>query len=91
MLLQLGVVQTAYANGAATKYIRDHLQIETVMAKTGVKHLHAEAVKFDAGVYFESNGHGAVVFSKRLLDYACKVGFFPLAFLWFAMFQLTFA
>ena len=27
---------------------------------TGVKHLHAKALEFDVGVYFEANGHGTV-------------------------------
>lgn len=30
---------------------------------TGVKHLHHAAEKYDAGVYFEANGHGTVLFS----------------------------
>lgn len=33
--------------------------------KTGVKHLHHEALKFDIGVYFEANGHGTVVYSDK--------------------------
>jgi len=32
---------------------------------TGVKHLHHKAQEFDIGVYFEANGHGTVVFSKK--------------------------
>ena len=66
----LGVVQTAYANGAATRFLRESLGVQIAMAKTGVKHLHAEAVKFDVGIYFESNGHGTVIFSSALLDHA---------------------
>jgi len=65
----IGVVQTAYANGASTKYIANTLAVPTAIAKTGVKYVHAEAVKFDVGVYFESNGHGTVVFSQELLAY----------------------
>ena len=33
--------------------------------KTGVKYLHGEAHKYDVGVYFEANGHGTVLFSKK--------------------------
>jgi phosphoacetylglucosamine mutase len=66
----LGVVQTAYANGAATRFLREDLGVQTAMAKTGVKHLHHEAVKFDVGIYFESNGHGTVVLSSALLAHA---------------------
>ena len=35
-------------------------------AKTGVKHLHHEALAYDIGVYFEANGHGTVIFSERM-------------------------
>jgi phosphomannomutase len=60
-----GVVQTAYANGASTEYLKDVLGLTVRLAKTGVKHLHAAAEQFDIGVYFEANGHGSVVFSNR--------------------------
>ncbi|KAJ1951435.1 hypothetical protein IWQ62_006427, partial [Dispira parvispora] len=39
------------------------LQVPVTCAKTGVKHLHHEAEKFDIGVYFEANGHGTVLFN----------------------------
>lgn len=65
--LRIGVVQTAYANGASTKYITDHLRLPVVCTPTGVKHLHHAACKFDVGVYFEANGHGTVVFSNDAL------------------------
>ncbi|KAJ2778470.1 hypothetical protein GGI15_004172 [Coemansia interrupta] len=61
--LQVGVVQTAYANGNSTSYIKDTLKLPTVFAKTGVKHLHHEAEKMNIGVYFEANGHGTVLFN----------------------------
>lgn len=71
--LKVGVVQTAYANGASTGYITKDLQLPVVCTPTGVKHLHHAATKFDVGVYFEANGHGTVVFSdlalKRLAKY----------------------
>lgn len=63
--LKVGIIQTAYANGAATNYIVDTLKLPSVCAKTGVKHLHHEALKFDIGIYFEANGHGTVLFSDR--------------------------
>lgn len=62
--LHLGLVQTAYANGSSTDYIRDVLKIPVACVPTGVKHLHEKAKEFDIGVYFEANGHGTVVFSK---------------------------
>ena len=65
--LQVGVVQTAYANGAATDYVAANLRLPVVCTNTGVKFLHHAATKFDVGVYFEANGHGTVVFSDVAL------------------------
>ncbi|KAF4990740.1 hypothetical protein FDECE_14252 [Fusarium decemcellulare] len=65
--LRIGVVQTAYANGASTNYIEKHLQLPVVCTPTGVKHLHHAACQFDVGVYFEANGHGTVVFSQEAI------------------------
>lgn len=62
--LRIGVVQTAYANGASTKYIQENLRLPVVCTPTGVKHLHHAACKFDVGVYFEANGHGTILFSN---------------------------
>ena len=59
--IQLGVVQTAYANGASTKYFKN-LGIPVACTPTGVKHLHHRAEQFGIGVYFEANGHGTVLF-----------------------------
>jgi phosphoacetylglucosamine mutase len=74
--LKIGVVQTAYANGASTAYITQDLKLPVVCTPTGVKHLHHAATKFDIGIYFEANGHGTVVFSdialKRLGKYEPK-------------------
>ena len=64
-------MQTAYANGAATAAAVAALGRDCVaLTATGVKHLHARATGFDAGVYFEANGHGAVLLSGRLLGAA---------------------
>ncbi|TEB35214.1 phosphoacetylglucosamine mutase [Coprinellus micaceus] len=54
--VRVGVVQTAYANGASTKYLSDRLPVKCT--PTGVKHLHHAAEQFNIGVYFEANGHG---------------------------------
>ncbi|KAF5384902.1 hypothetical protein D9615_001486 [Tricholomella constricta] len=59
--VKVGVVQTAYANGASTKYLAGRLPVKCVA--TGVKHLHHAAEHFNIGVYFEANGHGTVLFS----------------------------
>ncbi|KAI1809660.1 phosphoglucomutase/phosphomannomutase domain-containing protein [Poronia punctata] len=66
--LRIGVIQTAYANGASTQYIQQHLQLPVVCTPTGVKHLHHAACSFDVGVYFEANGHGTVLFSPAALQ-----------------------
>lgn len=66
--LQIGVVQTAYANGASTEYINKVLKLDVECASTGVKHLHAAAHRFDIGVYFEANGHGTVLFSDETIQ-----------------------
>jgi len=63
--LNLGLVQTAYANGSSTKYINEKLNIPVACTPTGVKHLHHKALDFDIGVYFEANGHGTVIFSSK--------------------------
>lgn len=63
--LKLGLVQTAYANGASTEYIQGTLHVPVACVPTGVKHLHHRAQEFDIGVYFEANGHGTVVFSEN--------------------------
>lgn len=71
--LDIGLIQTAYANGSSTIYVKDVLKIPVVCAKTGVKNLHHEAENFDIGIYFEANGHGTVIFSeeaeKKIFDY----------------------
>lgn len=68
IIVQVGIVQTAYANGASTAFIRNTLGLEVAITPTGVKFLHEEAVKFDIGIYFEANGHGTVLFSTELLQ-----------------------
>lgn len=66
--LKLGIVQTAYANGASTDYIVKKLKVDVACTPTGVKHLHHKALEYDIGVYFEANGHGTVVFSQKAKD-----------------------
>ncbi|KAI9792767.1 MAG: Phosphoacetylglucosamine Mutase [Peltula sp. TS41687] len=66
--LRIGVIQTAYANGASTEYITKHLHLPVVCTATGVKHLHHAATHYDVGVYFEANGHGTVLFSNGALE-----------------------
>lgn len=63
---RLGVVQTAYANGASTDYLKQ-LGLEVVFTPTGVKYLHEKAAEYDIGIYFEANGHGTVLFTEKFL------------------------
>jgi phosphoacetylglucosamine mutase len=65
--LKIGVIQTAYANGASTDYVEKVLKLSPVCTKTGVKHLHHAALRYDVGVYFEANGHGTVTFSENAM------------------------
>lgn len=66
--VSFGVVQTAYANGASTRFLESR-GIRVVRAKTGVKHCHHAAVSnFDVAVYFEANGHGTVVLRDSLVE-----------------------
>ncbi|KAI4315164.1 hypothetical protein L6164_028005 [Bauhinia variegata] len=65
---RLGVVQTAYANGASTNYLRQ-LGLEVNLTPTGVKYLHEKAAEFDIGIYFEANGHGTILFSESFIGW----------------------
>ncbi|CAA7268023.1 unnamed protein product [Cyclocybe aegerita] len=68
--IKVGVVQTAYANGASTKYLSERLPVKCV--PTGVKHLHHAAEHYNIGVYFEANGHGTVLFSPTTQEKLAK-------------------
>jgi phosphoacetylglucosamine mutase len=64
----IGTVQTAYANGASTEYLKNTLQVHVPCVKTGVKHLHHSALEFDVGIYFEANGHGTALFRPSFVE-----------------------
>lgn len=72
--VRVGIIQTAYANGAASAYIREHLGCGVEVTPTGVKYLHEAAHRYDVGVYFEANGHGTVLFGKAFLERMRQVG-----------------
>jgi len=59
----VAVIHTGYSNKAFLEFIHS-LGIRTVCTATGVKNLHEEALKYDISIYFESNGHGTVLFNK---------------------------
>lgn len=67
-ILKIGIVQTAYANGAATEYVSQVLKFPVECTPTGVKHLHHAAARYDIGVYFEANGHGTILFSTQAIE-----------------------
>jgi len=69
--VNLGVVQTAYANGAAHDYVLGK-GVACPYAKTGVKYCHHVAEQFDIGVYFEANGHGTAIVKDWVVDAAEK-------------------
>lgn len=66
--LKMGVIQTAYANGASTHYLVNVLEIPVHFANTGVKYMHPKAKEYDVGIYFEANGHGTVLFSTKAIN-----------------------
>lgn len=65
--VNMGIVQTAYANGSSSYYLRS-FGVPVLLAKTGVKYLHHKATLLDIGVYFEANGHGTVLFSDQFRE-----------------------
>ena len=65
---RIGIVQTAYANGASTIYMRETLKVDVAFTPTGVKHLHHKALDYDIGIYFEANGHGTVVMADAVRE-----------------------
>ncbi|UJR15912.1 hypothetical protein I4U23_002833 [Adineta vaga] len=64
--VQMGVIQTAYANGSSTDYIQNTLKVPVACVPTGVKYLHHKALDYDIGIYFEANGHGTILFSDNV-------------------------
>ena len=63
--IKIGIITTAYANGALISYVQSKLDgLNLVLAKTGVKYLHEKAKNFDISVYFEANGHGTIYINE---------------------------
>lgn len=69
--LNVGIFQTRYSNGAITSYIHslisqwnhesDNVKWHHEFFNSGVKHAQRAATKYDLSVYYEKNGHGAIV------------------------------
>ncbi|KAG5518854.1 hypothetical protein PMAC_002385 [Pneumocystis sp. 'macacae'] len=64
--INIGVIQTAYSNKNSTIFISETLKIPVKCVSTGIKYLHNAAIQYDCGIYFESNGHGTVLFSSKI-------------------------
>ena len=60
----IGVVHTVYSNGNFLRFLKQR-NITTECVATGVKHLHVAACKYDIGIYFETNGHGTILFNNH--------------------------
>ncbi|GJD11078.1 Phosphoacetylglucosamine mutase [Galdieria sulphuraria] len=72
--LSVGVIQTAYANGASTAFLKDlgePIQVECV--STGVKHLERAARRYDIGIFWEANGHGTILFSESAKSFLREI------------------
>lgn len=65
-------IYTAYTNKRCIEYVLN-CGAQIVECQTGVKYLHHEAKKYDISVYFEPNGHGTILFSKRFIDYSKSI------------------
>jgi phosphoacetylglucosamine mutase len=46
----------------------EQIGIDAKYEPTGVKYLHRAAHHYDIGIYFEANGHGAVIYKDHVLD-----------------------
>jgi phosphoacetylglucosamine mutase len=61
-----GVVMTPYSNFGLVNLLKSR-NIPFYVTPTGVKYTHRKANEFEIGVYFESNGHGTLLFQETLL------------------------
>lgn len=69
--MDIGIVQTAYANSTSTAFAQEQLKLKTYLGPTGVKNIHPIAEKRDIGLYFEANGHGTILFNKKRVEELC--------------------
>lgn len=72
--ISIGVIHTGYSNGGFMEHVdriseslKDmNITITRQCVKTGVKNLISAAIKYDIGIYFESNGHGSVYVNESV-------------------------
>ena len=69
----IGVVYTSSSNNAFVDYATQVLKVGAGMARTGVKYVHKKAQEYDIGIYFESNGHGTIIFKHHICDLLHKL------------------
>jgi len=74
--VKLGIICTAYSNGAFMEFISKNLGFPLIIAKTGIKFLFEKSKNFDLTVLFESNGHGGVYFNSKLISELQKLNCF---------------
>ena len=48
-------------------YNQFNIHIDIICTPTGIKHLHHEAINYDIGIYFETNGHGTILINNKEL------------------------
>ena len=63
----MAVVITQYSNYALVNYLKKK-NVNIIITPTGVKYTHIEAMKYDVGIYFESNGHGTLMIKEKFLE-----------------------
>ncbi|GFE55280.1 phosphoacetylglucosamine mutase [Babesia ovis] len=74
--LSVGILINNYANGGAIKYIKELImqwnrmdnwvQWNLEFCKVGVKHMQAKATNYHISMFYESNGHGNIIFNKDI-------------------------
>ncbi|KAK1347448.1 Phosphoacetylglucosamine Mutase [Hamiltosporidium tvaerminnensis] len=60
-----GIILTYYSNTSLLDFLYNK-GYKVSIVNTGVKNLVKAARLYDIGIYFESNGHGSVIFSERV-------------------------
>lgn len=62
----LGCVLSIYSNSKAINFLSQFMPVE--ITETGVKNFIKKVKKFDIGLFFEPNGHGALHFKEEIFN-----------------------
>lgn len=66
----IGYIHSPYTNSGLINWIKNlNKNVNIECTAPGVKNLHKKAIKYDIGIYFESNGHGTMLINTNLLKY----------------------